>query len=84
MKIEIKPIHSSPCESPKVTYEGLLEVTLSKVFNGVAIRTEDGAEFGIALRDTGLEIHCPDGTMVGIKQLPGGETFITRTGEVVG
>jgi hypothetical protein len=90
MKVQIKPIHASPIESPAVTYEGLLEVTLSKIFNGVKIRTEDGTEFGIALRDSGLEITCPDGTMVGVK-LHGParssyatQAFIERNGKVIG
>jgi hypothetical protein len=100
MKVTVKPIHASPVESPTVSYEGLLEVTLSKIFNGVKIVTEDGAEFGVCLRDTGLEIKCPGGELVGVKlcskdhhamrdtgevaYVKQGEMFVERNGQVIG
>lgn len=95
MKIRI----SNPQVDQSVTYEGLLDVTLSKVFNGVLIRTEEGDEFGVALRDTGLEIKCPDGTVIGVMlcrtyvkiPTPGasldlkvGDVFVERNGKVIG
>ena len=46
---------------------------LSSVFNGIVIATEDG-HFGIAQRDTGIEIKTPDGSLVGVK--------VDRTGRV--
>lgn len=74
MNIEIKSVHGGPVVAA-VTVDG--PVTLSKVFSGVGIRTEDGLCFGIAQRDTGLEIRCPDGALIGIKvSLPSGETYI--------
>ena len=42
-------------------------VELREVFTGVGIVTAAGRQFGIAQRDSGLEITCPDGTLIGVK-----------------
>ena len=51
-------------------------VHLSNVFSGVGIETLDDGVFGVCQRDSGLEITCPDGTLVGVK-------LDSETGEVV-
>jgi len=56
------------------------DVTLSEVFNGVGIFTEDKHLFGVAQRDTGLEVKCPDGAMVEIKVDEQGNTFVVAHG----
>ena len=56
------------------------DVTLSEVFNGIGILTEDKHLFGIAQRDTGLEIVCPDGAMVEIKINEQGKPFVVAHG----
>lgn len=56
------------------------KVVLTKVFNGVEILTEDNHRFGIAQRDTGLEIICPDGAMVEVKIDDNGNTFVAAHG----
>ena len=62
---------------------GVALVTLSKVFSGIEIVTEEGQAFGIAQRDNGLEITAPDGTMVGVKLNRTGKTVVERNCEVV-
>ncbi len=71
MKIEVKSLGEHPYTTLEAEISG--KVTLSKVFSGIGIRTEGGALFGIAQRDSGLEITCPDGTHVGVKIYEGGE-----------
>jgi len=53
-------------------------ITLSELFCEIEIKTEDGHRFGISQRDTGLEIMCPDGTLVGVKVGEDGKTFVER------
>jgi hypothetical protein len=43
------------------------DIHVTEIFNALVIKTEDGHQFGLCQRDSGLEIHCPDGTLVGIK-----------------
>ena len=65
------------------------EVILSEAYSGLGIRTIEGVVYGVALRDSGLEIVCPDGTLVGIKRLnyesepQRGETFVEVDGRTV-
>jgi len=60
--------------------EILGDTTLSKVFNGIEILTEDNHKFGIAQRDTGIEVKCPDGAMIEIKIDEEGDTFVAAHG----
>jgi hypothetical protein len=94
MKIKVKSLGDLTHTTLEAEITG--HVTISEVFTGVGIVTEDGAVFGVALRDSGLEIKCPDGTLVGIKRFEGGEiavsgkppvkgqTFIERNCEFLG
>lgn len=65
------------------------EVILSEVYSGFGIRTTEGVVYSVCLRDSGLEIICPDGALVGVKRKnydsepQGNETFIERDGRVV-
>lgn len=56
------------------------DVTLSKVFNGVGILTEDEHLFGVSQRDSGLEVVCPDGAMIEIKINEQGKPFVVAHG----
>ena len=58
-------------------------VHLSNVFNGVGIETLDDGVFGVCQRDSGLEIQCPDGTLVGVKLDTEGKVVIERGCKVV-
>jgi hypothetical protein len=70
-----------PCNRNTVEAEIAGTVTLSEVFAGISIVTEDdGAtgsqRFGIVQRDSGLEIYCPDGAMLEIGITDSGETCV--------
>jgi len=58
-------------------------VHLSNVFSGVEIETLDDGSYGICQRDSGLEIQCPDGTLVGVKVDTEGKVVIERGCRVV-
>ncbi len=79
---------SSGEDTYAVFHPGNACVRITQAFNTVVIETEDGARYGVALRDSGLEVVCPDKTLVGIKRYDGvtlgNETFIERNGEVLG
>jgi hypothetical protein len=81
VKIEVNTFGEDPHKILEAKL-GIANVTLSEVFSGISIKTEDGAEYGVALRDSGLEIVCPDGALVGVKRYEGsqrrehGETFV--------
>lgn len=87
MKIEGRLVGES--EDPStftLTTTPVTEVRIREVYQGLAIVTDDGAEFGICLRDTGLEIRAPDGTVVvvGVKYTDtDGDVFVERGGRVV-
>lgn len=56
---------------------------LTEVFCGIFIHTEDGHRFGIAQRDFGLEIICPDRAVINVQVDEHGKTFVTRNGKPV-
>jgi hypothetical protein len=58
------------------------QVVLSKVFNPVGIRTEDDGVFYVCQRDSGLEIKCPNGALIGVKMTEGGRVLVEGAREV--
>ena len=100
MKIHLEALEPKNPKSGEDTYAvfhpGNACVRITQAFSAVMIETEDGALYGVALRDSGLEIVCPDGALVGIKRhyadgrdlegrdLKEGGTFLERNGKVVG
>lgn len=94
MKIHLEALEPKGPESGEDTYAVLSPgnacVRITQAFNSVVIETEDGARYGVALRDSGLEIACPDKTLVGIKRYGDGfkhkkgDTFLERNGELLG
>jgi len=93
MKIYLEALGPKSTKEESVLAElqpGNACVRIARAFNAVVFETEDGARYGVALRDSGLEIVCPDEVLVAVKRLDsreggeGGETFVERDGRFIG
>jgi len=73
----------------RIDVDADFKIILSEIFSGIGIKTTEGVTYGVCLRDSGLEIICPDGTFVSVKrnnyepEPQGGETYVEIDGRQV-